>query len=51
LQKGNLEAVLGSQNCVLGKVGLGYNPILEKKAKKLSSFFSKSELNAMSLIS
>jgi len=25
--KANLEAVLGSQNCVFGKAGLGYTPI------------------------
>ena len=40
-----------SQNCVFGKAGLGYTPIHEKKVKKFSSFFSKSEPNAMSFIS
>jgi len=49
--KANLEVVLGSQNCVFGKAGLGYTPILEKKANKFSSFFSKSEPNAMPFIS
>jgi len=49
--KENLEAVIGSQNCVFGKAELGYNSILEKKAEKFSSFFSKNELNAMSFIS
>ena len=49
--KTNLEAILDSQNCVLGKAGLGYNLILEKKAKKFFSFFSKSESNDMSFIS
>jgi len=49
--KANLEAILGSQNCVFGKAGLGYTLILEKKAKKFSSFFSKSEPNAMPFIS
>ena len=49
--KTNLEAVIGSQNCVLGKAGLGYTPIHEKKAKKFSSFFSKSEPNVMPFIS
>jgi len=49
--KGNLEVVLGSQNCVFGKAGLGYTPIHEKKAKKFFSFFSKSEPNAMPFIS
>jgi len=50
-RKANLEAILGTKNCVLGKVGLGYNPIFEKKAKKFSTFFSKSEPNDMSFIS
>ena len=45
--KTNLEAVLGSQNFVFGKAGLGYTPIHEK----FSSFFSKSEPNAMPFIS
>jgi len=48
--KSNLEAVLGSQNCVFGKAGLGYTLIHEKKTKKFSSFFSKSEPNAMPFI-
>jgi len=46
-----LEAVLGSQNCVFGKAGLGNTLIHEKKAKKFSSFFSKSEPNAIPFIS
>jgi len=49
--KANLEVVLGSQNCVFGKAGLGYTPTYEKKAKKFSSFFSKSEPNSMPFIS
>jgi len=49
--KANLEAVLGSQSCAFGKAGLGYTPIHEKKAKKFSSFVSKSEPNAMPFIS
>jgi len=49
--KENLEAVLGSQNCVFGKVGLGYTPIHEKKEEKFSSFFSKSKTNVMPFIS
>jgi len=49
--KTNIEVVLGSQNCVFGKAGLGYNTILEKKAKKFSSFFSKNEPNVMPFIS
>jgi len=35
---------------VLGKFGLGYNPTFKKKAKKFSSFFSKSKPNDMPLI-
>jgi len=49
--KANLEVVLGSQNCVFGKAGLGYTPIHEKKAKKFSGLFSKSEPNAMPFFS
>ena len=49
--KTNLEVVLDAQNCVFGKAGLGYNPILEKKAKKFSSFFSKSQPNVVPFIS
>ena len=39
------------QNCVFRKVGLSFNPILEKKFKKFSSFFSNSEPNVMPFIS
>ena len=49
--KPNLEVVIGSQNCVFGKARLGCTHIFEKKAKKFSSFFSKSEPNAMPFIS
>jgi len=49
--KANLEVVLDSQNCVFGKVGLGYIPTFEKKVKNFSSFFYKSEPNDMSFIS
>jgi len=49
--KANLEVILGSQNCVFGKARLGYTPTHEKKGKKFSSFFSKSEPNAMPFIS
>jgi len=49
--KANLEVVLGSQNCVFRKVGLGYNPTFKKKAKKFSGFFSKSKPNDMPFIS
>ena len=47
----NVEAVIGSQNCVFGKVGLGYNPTFKNKTKKFSSFFSKNKPNDMSFIS
>jgi len=49
--KANPEVVLSSQNCVFGKAKLGYNPTFEKKAKKFSSFFSKSEPNDTPFIS
>ena len=49
--KANLEVVLGSQNCVFGKAGLGYTFIHENKAKKFSIFFSKNEPNVMPFIS
>jgi len=48
--KTNLKVVLGYQNCVFGKAGLGYTPIFENKVKKFSSFFSKNEWNAMPFI-
>jgi len=39
----NLKAVLSSQNCVLRKVGLGFNPNSKNKSvsKPFSSFFKK----------
>jgi len=37
----NLEAVLGSQNCVFRKTGLGYNP--STKHKSFISFFKNKE--------
>jgi len=49
--KANLKAVIGSQNCVFGKVGLCYNPTFKKKVKKFSSFFSKSKPNDIPFIS
>jgi len=47
----NLEALLGSQNCVFGKAGLSYNHSFQKKTKKFSSFFTKSKPNDMPFIS
>ena len=35
----NLETLLGSQNVVFNKNGLGYNPGMKNNVKKLSSFF------------
>jgi len=37
--KSNFENVLASQNCVFGKVGLGFNP--QNKQDKFSKSFSK----------
>jgi len=37
--KSNFENVLASQNCVFGKVGLGFNP--QNKQEKFSKSFSK----------
>jgi len=45
--KANFEVVLGSQNCVFGKAGLGYNPTFKKEAKKFCNLFSKSRPNDM----
>jgi len=33
--KANLEAVLGSQNCVFGRAGIGYNSFNEKKSQEV----------------
>jgi len=35
----NLETLLGAQNVVFNKNGLGYNPGMKNNVKKLSSFF------------
>jgi len=35
----NLNVVLGSQNCVFYKVGIGFKPLFKKKTRKFSSFF------------
>jgi len=37
--KDNLETLLGSQNVVFNKNGIGYNPGKKNNVKKLSSFF------------
>jgi len=39
----NLNAILGSQNCVLDKVGIGYKPKFQKKTKKFNNFFKYSK--------
>ena len=35
----NLNIVLGSQNCVFDKVGIGFKPMFKKKTRKFNSFF------------
>jgi len=35
----NLNVVLGSQNCVFDKVGIGFKSMFKKKTRKFSSFF------------
>ena len=35
----NLNAILGSQNCVFEKAGIGYQTGFQRKQKKYSSFF------------
>jgi len=35
----NLNAVLGSQNWVFDKAGIGFKPLSKKKIRKFSSFF------------
>jgi len=39
----NLNAILGSQNCVFKKVGIGYQTSFQGKQKKFSSFFKSNE--------
>ncbi|XP_068498204.1 MAR-binding filament-like protein 1 [Phaseolus vulgaris] len=45
----NLETLLGSQNSVFNKNGLGYNSGMKKNVKKLSSFFVPSKTGFSSL--
>ena len=40
----NLNAILGSQNCVFEKAGIGYQIGFQRKQKKFSSFFKKDAL-------
>ena len=40
----NLETLLGSQNAVFNKNGLGYNPGMKNNVKKMSSFFVPSKI-------
>jgi len=35
----NLNALLGSQNCVFDKAGIGFKPLFKKETRKFSSFF------------
>ena len=44
----NLETLLGSQNAVFNKNGLGYNPGMKSNVKKLSSFFVLSKRTILS---
>ena len=39
----NLSAILGSQNCVFEKAGIGYQTDFQGKQKKFSSFFKSNE--------
>jgi len=39
----NLNVILGSQNCVFEKAGIGYQIGFQGKQKKLSSFFKSNE--------
>ena len=47
----NLESLLGSQNVVFNKNGIGYNPGNVTNVKKLSSFFvpAKSGFSALTV--
>jgi len=47
--KANLDVVLGFQNCVFGRVGIGYNSFNEKKVKEFGNFFSKNVSSDISL--
>jgi len=49
IDKANLKVVLGSQNCVFGRSGIGYNSFNEKKVKKFANFFSKNASSDISL--
>jgi len=44
----NLESLLGSQNVVFKKNGIGYNPGNVTNVKKLSSFFFSSKIRFLS---
>jgi len=39
----NLNAILGSQNCVFEKAGIGYQFGFQGKQRKYSSFFKKNK--------
>ena len=40
----NLETLVGSQNAIFNKNGLGYNPGIKSNVKKMSSFFVPSKI-------
>ena len=48
-RKANLEVILGSQNCVFGRSGTGYNSFNKKKVKKFAHFFSNNASSDISL--
>jgi len=46
----NLNAILGSQNCVFGKDGIGYQTAFQRKQKKYNSFFKTDAQQFSSLL-
>ena len=46
----NLNALLGSQNCVFNKASIGFQDGLPKKVKKFSSFFYHGSISYSSLV-
>jgi len=39
--KANLEAILGSQNCVFGRAGMGSSPLMKRKSRSLLISFPR----------
>jgi len=46
----NLNSILGSQNCVFKKVGIGYKNIFQKKVKRFNNFFNYIKMKASLLV-